>query len=310
MKTTGLFALGCTWLIVVGTATAGLAPSTGKSVAAPTKPTEANQLDVLECDGSYVFTSPIKFAHERLAAGDEVHSEFRYLRRFPIRGNWYLQAGIDYESFEFGGSTAAGPLPGALQTVNAPIGIVYLVGNEIGFLAQVRPGVNFEHHVDRGAFDIPVEVGSDWPIIKDKLYLSYGLATSILREYPVLPHLGLVWLINKKWTLYGVAPEPRLMYTCSDRLTVWAGGEVLAQSFKTDPTNAVFAPNDRSTSGSVVDYTEIRAGVGATFTPVDNWDINFAAGYAVEREFNFYRANKCYSADPAPYVRVQLKASF
>jgi len=309
MKTSGLLVLACVWFLAVSAAAASAVGSAGKSVVAPVPETQT-QLDEVTFDTSYVFTSPIEFTDKRIAAGDEAHSEFRYLRRIPIAGNWYFQMGVDYERFDFGGSTASSPLPGCLQDLNAPIGIAYILNKEIGFLAQVKPGVFFEHRIDSGAFDIPVEIGGVLPIQEKKLYLVYGIGSSILRQYPVLPDLGVVWLIDDKWTLFGYAPEPKLVYSWSDQLSLWVGGELLMESFKTDPNTFPTAPNTKSSSGSVLDYTEIRAGLGATYTLTKYCDINFAAGYSVERDFDFYRVRKCYEADPAPYVRLQVKASF
>ena len=313
MKTNGILISGCAWFCALTAALAGAGSTAAKSLVAPTPTDQTTQLDVLTMDASYVFSSPIKFAHQRVGTGDEVHTRFQYLRRVPLSGNWFFQAGVNYERFDFGGSStgAPGPLPGGLQELSAPIGITYLVNNEIGFLAQMRPGVYFEHNINSGAFDVPIELGGIYPIEDKKLYLVYGLTTSFLREYPVLPELGLVWLINPNMKLLGVLPEPKFIYTCSDRFAWWVGGELLMESYKTDNnTNVVFSGNDKTTSGSVVDYTEYRVGLGATYTPVKGWDFNVAAGYALDRSFSFYRADKTYHADPAPFVRLELKASF
>ena len=313
METNGILVSASIWLCAASLALAGVGSTAAKSVVAPTPAGDVNQLDVINLDTSYTFTSSIKFASQRIGSGDEVHSAFEYLRRVPIRGNWYFQMGVHYERFDFGNSTtgAAGALPGALQEISAPIGVVYLVQNEIGFLAQIRPGVFFEHNIDLGAVDIPFELGGVYPIKDKKFYLVYGLSTTALREYPVLPDLGFVWLISPKMRLVAAAPDPRFTYTCSDRFSWWVGGELLTGTYKTDTnTNALFAPNDQTTSGSVVEYTEIRAAIGATYSPIDNWDLNVAAGYSLQREFTYYRANKSYTADPAPFVRIEMKASF
>jgi len=298
--------LACICLTVgAGTAIAGT--STGKSTVNPTEPVS---LDELTLDESYVFSSPIQFAGKKVGNGDELHSSFDYLRRFPIKGSWYFQTGITYERFDFGGriSSPMGTLPDTLQTANIPIGVAYIVEDRAGFLLQVRPGVNFEHDVNTGGFDIPVEIGGYIPIKKDKFYIVYGLGTSILRQYPAIPTVGILWVINDDLQLYGYAPEPKLVYNVRDNLTVWIGGEVLEGSFRTDSGSA--PASGKSINGTVVDYSEYRAGLGVTYTPVENWDINFAAGYTLERDFDFYRAHKEYAADPAPYVRFQLNAQF
>lgn len=300
-----VLACGC---LLVGAVPAIAGTPTGKSTVNPTEPVS---LDVLTLDESYDFSSPIRFASKKVGNGDELHSSFDYLRRFQIKGSWYFQTGITYERFDFGGhiNSPTGTLPDTLQTANMPIGIAYLVEDRAGFLFQVRPGVNFEHNVNSGCFDIPVEIGGYIPIKKDKFYIVYGLGTSILREYPAIPTVGILWVINDDFQLYGYAPEPKLVYNVKDNLTVWIGGEVLQSSFKTDSASAP-ASGGSSINGTVVDYTEYRAGLGVTYTPIKHWDINFVAGYSLERDFDFYRANKDYTADPAPYLRFQLNGQF
>jgi hypothetical protein len=298
-----LLGLGCAWLLASASANAG--PATDKNTVEQAAPPS---LDTLTLDESYVFPSPVKFGNYNLGAQSENHALIDYTRRIQLNGAWYLTMGVHYEAFDFGGSNPPAVLPGSLQDIDIPLGISYMVDDHEGFEARIHPGVYFEHHIDSGAFDIPFDLGTYIPLKKDKLYWVVGLGTSILRQYPVIPTVGIIWVINKDWQLMAYLPEPKLVYHVSEDLTTWVGGEVIGESFKTDSNN--FSPAGQTTSGSVVDYTEVRAGIGMTYTPLKHWDINLAAGYSVVRDFDFYRANKAFEADPAPYARLQLSGAF
>ena len=54
------------------------------------------------------------------------------------------------------------------------------------------------------------------------------------RQYPVLPLVGLVWHFNEHWLLYGVVPEPRLVYMPNKKLDLWVGGQLTGGSFRTE----------------------------------------------------------------------------
>jgi len=264
---------------------------------------EPTPLNVVELDTSYTFSSKVRFAGEKRGSGAAMHNYFEYVRRIPISGNWYFQIGATYDRFDFGGSATAF-LPTTLQSFNFPIGISYIQDGYVGFLAQVRPGLNFEHRITSGAFDIPFEMGSFIPIVDQKFYITWGVGTSILREWPVIPMVGIVWVINDQFRIMGYAPEPKVIYQPNEQWQFWVGGEFLSGSYK------VGRRSNSRLSHTVVDYSEYRVGTGVTYEPKDNWEISLVGGYAVYREFDFHRANRTYPADPAPYIRFQLSAAF
>ena len=63
-------------------------------------------------------------------------------------------------------------------------------------------------------------------------------------------------------------------------------------------------------NGAQVDYTEYRVGGGFIYSPSQNVSIDLGGGYAIQRRFDFYRADIRYKADAAPYVRLEFKAKF
>ncbi len=271
------------------------------------QPAEAEEgpvpLNVVELDTSYVFSSDVNFAIKKVGKGSAMHNYFEYVRRIPIQGQWYFQVGATYDRFDFGGS-ANSFLPSTLQSINMPIGISYIFEGHVGFLAQVRPGLNFERDITSGAFDIPFEIGSFYPFIDKKLYGVWGAASSILRDWPVIPMVGIIWIINDDFRVMAYLPEPKIVYQANENLMIWVGGEFNGGSYK------VGQRPDRRLSNTVVDYTEYRVGAGLTYEPRDNWEITLAGGCAVDREFDFHRANQTYSSDAAPYIRFQVTGEF
>lgn len=280
------------WLAATGLAGPSVQP---EPAAAPVP------LNVVATDASTVFPSEIN--HQGTGRSGACHSTLDLTRRIPITGNWFFQVGANLERFDFG-TTERGPLPTTLQTFNVPIGIVNITQEHVGFLAQLRPGFFFEHEVTRGAFDIPFEIGSFIPVIDEQLYVAWGMRAALLQKYGVFPMGGVIWVIHPKLILYGHLPEPRLEYTVNEQWLLWTGGECIGGSFKMDANDT-----DRI-GGTVVQYCELRGGLGATYIPAKGWNLKLAAGYAFERKFDFYRAQAGYVANPAPYVRLQASAEF
>ncbi|HWL51735.1 MAG TPA: hypothetical protein VNQ90_04830 [Chthoniobacteraceae bacterium] len=297
-------ALGCAFTLgaALGTGFAQATPDINFDEPDASTEGEVN-LNTLEIDTSYVFSSGIEFASKEVGRGSAMHNFFEYIRRVPIQGQWYFQVGATYDRFDFGGS-ATSLLPTTLQSINVPVGISYIFEGHVGFLAQVRPGLNFEHDITSGAFDIPFEIGSFYPFIDKKLYGVWGAATSILRDWPVIPMVGIIWIINDDFRVMGYLPEPKIIYQANENLEIWVGGEFIGGSYK------VGRRADSRLSNTVVDYTEYRVGAGFTYEPRDNWEITLAGGCAIDREFDFHRANQVYSSDAAPYIRFQVSGEF
>ncbi len=78
-------------------------------------------------------------------------------------------------------------------------------------------------------------------------------------------------------------------------------------SFRTDHDDKILP---RKLSGTQVDYSDYRAGLGVTYAPVDAVSVDLGAGYSIQRSFDFNRAGEDYRTTPAPYFRLAIKAKF
>jgi hypothetical protein len=266
---------------------------------------EAVSRDLFEIDSSYVFESDL---HRGGSFGDQyaISNSFSYGHRFLLSGHLYLNLGISYDRFDFG-STGA-PVPEHLQGVAGNISVEYMHNNDIGAFIQVKPGFYTEDDFDSASFDAPITVGRIFVLQPDKLYVFVGANASFLRgQFPVIPLAGVIWMPSDKLKFIGLLPEPRVIYSPCNKWDFWAGGQLLGGSFRTDRDDTIVP---HKLSNAQVDYTDYRVGGGFIYSPTDAITIDFGGGYSLQRKFDFYRADMTFKTDPAPYLRLEIKAKF
>jgi hypothetical protein len=106
--------------------------------------------------------------------------------------------------------------------------------------------------------------------------------------------------------LEGVFPKPALVYEPNDRWQFRLLGELLFDSFRTEE---VITPRFEL-HNAIVQYSEIRAGLQAKYSLSDRIRAVLGAGYTVRRNYDFFRADKSVTTDPAPYVKLGFEAKF
>jgi hypothetical protein len=267
-------------------------------------------IDYVNTETAYVFQSDFTNGRD-FGKQDSWQNEFEYAHRFLISGNWYLRAGINYSRFDFSQTNA--PLPVHLQSASAVVGIDYMHGEDVGAFIQFRPGIYTEEHINSSTFDCPITLGRFWTVKPDQFYILTAIRGSFLSaEFPVVPLVGVVWIVSPQFRVMAVPPEPRMIYSVNKKLDLWLGGEFAGSAFRTDE-NADFQARGGKTaklSGAVVDYTDYRAGLGLTYSPTDKIDLDLSGGCSVQRNFDFSRADQSFRTDPAPYVELEIKANF
>ena len=297
-------------LIVLVLAASAWAGSDMESKAVVTNPptaTDANAvpLDTLNIEDAYIFGSDLNHGGS-FGEQAEIESEIEYAHRFHLSGQLYLHTGFSYDRYDFSGTNA--PVPDHLQSLAGVIGLDYMHGSDVGAFFQVRPGFYTQDNFGISSFDIPITVGRIFVVKEDKFYIFAGAYSSFLRGgYPVLPLGGVIWIPSDNLRLMGVLPEPKLIYSPTKNLDVYMGGELSGGSFRTDSNDAI---TPHKLSGAQVDFTDYRAGVGATYALGKCLSVDFGAGYSIERHFAFHRAGENYRTDPSPYLRLELKANF
>ncbi len=306
MKNSLCFFVCCGALLFVSGLRAGTEELENKTaVATSQKAVEETPLDIFKLEQGYVFQSDLNHGGS-FGQQDEIQSELEYGHRFLINGNFYAHVGFAYDRYDFG-STGA-PVPNHLQAMAGVFGIDYMHGKDVGAFFQVRPGFYFQNDIGISSFDAPITLGRIFVVQEDKFYIFVGAYASFLRSgFPVLPLAGVVYIPSDKLRIMAVLPEPKIIYSATKRLDLWAGGELVGGSFRTD-RNANIRPG--KLNGAQVDFSDYRAGVGLTYGVSNNVSFDLGAGISFQRQFDFGRAGETYRTDPSPYVRMQMSASF
>ena len=267
--------------------------------------TGTTPVDLFRVESSYVFESDfdddIDYGEQ-----DALQSAIEYSHRFHLTGKFYLRAGFAYNRFDFGESTA--PVPDQLFSIAGLVGIDYMVGKETGAFLHFRPGFYTEDDLDSASFDVPMTGGRVFVLQPDRLFVFVGATAAFLRgSFPVLPIAGIIWKPNEQWSFFGMLPEPRITYSPMKEINLFVGGQLVGGSFRTDRDDTI---RPQRLSGAQVDYSEYRAGAGVEVRCADAVSLIASGGYAFRRSFDFERADREWKTDPAPYVRVALKAEF
>ncbi|MGI8432755.1 MAG: hypothetical protein ACR2MW_10770 [Chthoniobacterales bacterium] len=267
--------------------------------------TEEVPLNIFNMENAYVFESDLNHGGS-LGKQDEIQNSIEFAHRFRVAGDAYIRAGVAYNRFDFGSTSA--PVPNHLQSLAAVIGVDIMHGSDVGAFFQVRPGFYGQNDFGISSFDIPITLGRVFIVQPDKLYIFVGAYASFLRGgTPVLPLAGVVWRPCDQVQVLGVLPEPKLIYSPTKNLDLYLGGELAGGSYRTDVNNGI---TPHKLSGAQVDFSDYRAGVGVAYSVGQNLSVDLGAGYSIQRHFAFHRAGENYRTDPSPFLRLEIKAAF
>jgi hypothetical protein len=267
---------------------------------------EETKIDLVTVQTDYVGQSKL---HGRRGKGEQdvAYQSGEYGHRFRISGNWYFRAGLAYERYDFGGTKA--PVPSKLQSFRVPLALEYVYHGHVGATVKIEPGFFYESDVRANAFDIPWEAYFTFKLREDHVYGVLGTSGAQYSQYPVVPIVGVIWIVDdaKKWRVQALFPRPGIVYNLDDDWEFRVQGEIKGGGYRTD--NSI-ANTPRKLNNAIVEYYEWRVGAQVTFSKWKPFDLVLNAGYALERTFDYYRADKTFKADPAPYVRLEVDAEF
>jgi hypothetical protein len=287
----------------------------------PAQDENKNSTEIFNYETTYTGTSDYQRYNGVFGDSDSIYNDISYAHRFLITGNWYLRLGAEYERFDFGGDNGSNHLsatglvlggnnglPDHLQTFHALIAYEYIVHDHAGAGIDLEPGLYFENHANGDAFDIPWKVWVSFPLKKDKIFGVIGAGGSINSSPIAAPGGGLIWLFSDHLRLEGVFPKPALVYNPNDDWEFRLAGNLYYESFRTD--DVVTPLRKLQVHDPVVQYSEDRVGVQATYSHFKPFDITLDVGCTVRRDFDFFRAEASVKSDPAPYVRLAVEAKF
>jgi hypothetical protein len=263
----------------------------------------------VELNYSYVGGADSKVGASRSANISEQSSLIHYVISPQIENGMLLRIGMDWQRYSFFSVPGFAQIPDTLQANNLIIGADLAYE---GWLIRIEAQPGFYGDADniRGKdFNVPFLIGGSYIVNGDWQWI-VGVRVDFNSEYPVFGAVGLRWRLSEKWVFNGILPRPRLEYEYSKSLTFFGGAEVkdgtfrVGQNFGSEHGNA-------SLNNAVLDYTEVRTGVGASWKISSNLKLDFEAGYMAYRKFNFHRADVGFENNSgAAYGQIVIGSQF
>ncbi|HEY2799352.1 MAG TPA: DUF6268 family outer membrane beta-barrel protein [Chthoniobacterales bacterium] len=222
-----------------------------------------------------------------------------------------IRAGAQFERYSFGFDHGGAQLPNSLQAVNVVIGFDTQLSDSILVRLEAQPGfygTTFDHF-DGEQFNIPVVLGGTY-IYSPNLQFVLGLGVNIQQRYPVLPGGGIRWKFAPQWILNAVLPTPRLEYELNKSVTLFAGADIKANTFRVD-NEFGNSHGDTSLNSAWLSYEEVRAGAGIDWKLTSSLTLRLEGGYVPYRDFDYHRTEVRYHDEGGgPYGAIQLQGAF
>jgi hypothetical protein len=263
----------------------------------------------IEGGASYVGTAEFKRGDAREGGVSQFDTRAHFVLSRQLRDDLLLRVGVDWQRYSFD-LPARATLPHSMQSLGLVIGADLTLGQAWLVRVEAQPG--FAGTGDELGWDsarIPFVIGASL-IVSSDLQFVVGVSIDANRKYPVLPGVGVRWKFAERWVLNGILPAPRLEYSPTKNLLLYAGGEVREDTYHVnEPLGA--SHGTRPLDGTVVDSWEVRAGAGLAWKPQPGWTVELEGGCVPFHEFDFYRAEeRVRSVETPGYVRLGVKASF
>ena len=222
-----------------------------------------------------------------------------------------LRLGAQSERYSFGFPSGGQQLPNTLQAVNSIVGLDTKFFDSILVRLEAQPGfygTSFDD-LDGDSFNIPFVLGGTY-IYSPAVQLVFGVGVNIQARFPALPGGGIRWKFSPNWVINAVLPAPRLEYLVNRDLTLFAGADIKANTFRVDDH---FGDNhgDTGLNSAWLSYEEVRAGVGAEWRINSSLSLTMGGGYVPWRQFDFHRADVRYHYESgAPFGAIVFHGAF
>ena len=293
--------------LALATAAYGGAPQTEMLVTPAPQPSHGEFSLVSNYVGSGSFDGSTEADGDTFGTAFEAFYRIRLGNAWPAQpdSGWFLRFGATSKRFDFG-QTGDLPLPAHLQSIGARLALEYFVKDKPGIFLEVVPSLNFEDEIGADSFQVSGLAYVSYPITPSFIAV-VGLIGSSNARNPILPAVGFVWTINPEWTVLAIPPRPRIIYSLTPTLDLWAGGEIVGGTFRVDGDTG----RGENLQNAIITYKDLRAGAGVTFRGWKPAIVELGAGYSFNRKFDYYRAEKGYAiAEGAPYVQLKVGLAF
>ncbi len=259
---------------------------------------------------AYIGGAEVQRGARKVDDFDEYYSNVSFIYTPRIKFG-ILRLGAGWERYSFGFPNGGQQLPNTLQAVTSIVGLDTKYSDSLLFRLEAQPGfygTSFDHF-DGDTFNVPFVLGGTY-IYTPELQFVFGVGVNVQSRYPVLPGGGVRWKFAPNWVLNAVLPTPRLEYQVNRNLTVFAGADIKANTFRTDDQFGN-SHGDTGLNSAWLTYEEVRAGVGAELKINSSFSLSVEGGYVPYRQFDFHRTEVRYHHESgAPYGAIMLHGAF
>jgi hypothetical protein len=236
-------------------------------------------------------------------------TNFKYVLSYAVPDRPIIRFGVGYDRYDFG---FAGPgfIPGALQSLNLVAGVDLKI-SDVLIRIEAQPGFyGDDQGFDSGDFNVPIVLGASYLVSKDFQWIA-GLSINPNASYPVMGGVGFRWKMSDRWVLNVVPPNPRIEYKATDDVTLYAGGQLISSTFRVNDNFGGRGVRGRNYRNALVDYTEIRAGAGASWKFGPMGTLELEVGYMAYRDFDYHKVEDNYQTKSgAIYGQAGFKLNF
>ncbi len=159
--------------------------------------------------------------------------------------------------------------------------------------AEIHPGI-YSDWVSVGGndFDCPFQLGGTYLYSKN-FQIIFGLQVDLKSTSRSSACPAFAGQFADKWVISAIPPKPQLQYELNNTTTLYIGADILNGTYHLNnnfgsshghgpnTTNAQFNDN-------IVDFTEVRVGVGCTWKFTPNLSLDVSAGYMPYRDFDVH----------------------
>jgi hypothetical protein len=232
----------------------------------------------------------------------------------PVSESTTLGADFGFSAFYLDGSGPV-PLPDKLESVEAGLSTRHRFDDRWSLIARVSAGVAGSGGTFASdGFNAGLFALASYQFSKTFSAGAGFVYNSLSESLPVIPVAGVRWDFAPEWSFTLAFPSTRVTWTANERLKLRVSLDLDTGSFhvKDDALPATVGVGGRpDLSDSILDYTAVSAGFGASYLLTDSLTLDGTLGYNFSRSADFDERNYEIEADGgAPIVRLGLTYVF
>jgi hypothetical protein len=227
--------------------------------------------------------------------------------RLPLGRRWMLPFDFRLQHMALGAAPGA-LMPGDIRTAHLGLGLGYRAGERWMLMARADSMLYRLDEVDGNDVGFGGGLMALWRP-RQPLQVIFGALAFPDSDLPVLPMVGIDWWISSAWELRLMFPRPRLIYHLDEHWRLQAGLDVSGATFRGG--DSLGASLGLSQYGNAIGtYRDIRLAVGGGWRANETFSIELEGGYSVSRRIDYQRIDEQVDFEPAPFVRLELRAAF